>query len=204
MRFARRTTLRGYSGVVSSVLGRRVYLADARPMFPIFYQCLIGESTIARKSTAVSLALDLLRNTDREIITVSKVNSAEGFTDLFDTSDTELEVETELEGNRVFLHIDELKAFFMKARQKATAGNVPMLTELYGGVPEVANNTRQNKTKGLYPHCSVLGASTYRWLESGITTDDIEGGFANRFVYYQAMSRCPLSLFRTHRTHKNW
>lgn len=175
----------GLLSVVGATLGRSVWIQGARPTYPIFYQALIGNTTIARKSTALGFATELLRRVDSDVVMIDNVSSAEGLIDVFDTDSEHNHIDvSDFEGVRGFIHYDELKNLFLKAKQKATENITSKLTEMYNGVHSLSNNTRVNRTIAKYPTTSLLGCSTFAWLESGLSIDDITGGFANRFVFY--------------------
>lgn len=174
----------GLLSVVGATLGRAVFLEGVHPIYPIFYQALIGKTTIARKSTALNLATRLIASVDGDVAMIDNISSAEGLVDIFAT-DGEDPIDTSgFEGLRGLIYYDELKNLFIKGKQKVTESITTKLTQLYNGEDQLSNNTRQNRTVAKYPTAGLIGCSTYAWLESGISIDDIVGGFANRFVFY--------------------
>ena len=174
----------GLLSVVGATLGRAVFLEGVHPIYPIFYQTLIGKTTIARKSTALNLATRLLTRVDNGVVMIDNISSSEGLVDIFGTDGDDPIDTSDFEGLRGLIYYDELKNLFIKGKQKVTESITTKLTQLYNGEDQLSNNTRQNRTVAKYPTAGLLGCSTYAWLESGISIDDIVGGFANRFVFY--------------------
>ena len=173
-----------FLSVVSSVMGRRVYKPKSQPLFPTFFQVMIGE-TDSWKTMAMRAAVRLLYLSDAEVLRMSRINSAEGLAEVLDTSEFEGDVEETKEGVRALIYYDELRALFNKAKQKATANIADDLNTLAMSPVDVSNFTRgSTKTVGMYPAVAFLGCSTFTWFDEVVSAGDVEGGLMNRFLFY--------------------
>ena len=197
---------------VGAVMGRSVFLDWSPPLYPNVFTMLIGNTSIARKSTtryfAVEHLNDLPLGEEPALQLLSSVDSAEGIThslrtqelrrisrnvpsdDGDETSITSVETRDiyeelpQFEGLRALYHLDEIKALFDKRMQVATRGIVSRLTEAYSMPPKLENTSKHFAEVAEYPCVSVLACSTESWLEKSLQLDDIEGGFANRFMFF--------------------
>ena len=70
-------------GLLGASLGRRIYIAENRPIYPNSYIALIGRSGRARKSHAMGIGFDLLDRSDANVIYTKSINSSEGLGNVF-------------------------------------------------------------------------------------------------------------------------
>lgn len=199
--------------VIGASLGRRVYLDATRPIYPNFYTVIIGETGIARKSTALRLGEQLLYDSDMSTFTLRALATPEGLLQLFcppngydlgdatpreDAEDAEPITEQKrymlqnatpgVEGFRILLSLDEFSALLKKSGKSHGEGLIQMLTEAYDYPVKLDLPTRTNPISADHPCLSIMAATTEAWLESSLKLEDIQGGFANRFNYYHATS----------------
>lgn len=69
--------------VIGSSLGRRVYLDGVKPIYPNFYTVVIGETGLARKSTALRIGEDLLGSADPAVFVLRALATPEGLIQVF-------------------------------------------------------------------------------------------------------------------------
>ena len=199
--------------VIGSSLGRKVYLDATHPIYPNFYTVIVGETGIARKSTALRIGEKLLADADRAVRILRGLSTPEGLLQKFvpphgyelgssipsdDIEDPEkINEQMEfmlnnatpgVEGFRVLLSLDEFSYLLKKANKSHGEGLIQMLTEAYDYPTQLDLPTRVNPISADHPCLSIMAATTSAWLESSLKLEDIQGGFANRFSYYHATS----------------
>ena len=201
--------------LIGASLGRRVYLNEIKPIYPNFYSVIIGETGLARKSTALRLGENLLRDADPSVYTLRGLATPEGLLQVFvpppgyslgssipndDETDDEgaasligdqLEfmldnAEPGVEGFRVLISLDEFSYLLKKATKSHGEGLIQMLTEAYDYPIKLDLPTRVNPISVDHPCLSMIAATTMAWLEASLKLEDIQGGFANRISYYYA------------------
>ena len=69
--------------VIGASLGRQVYLNAARPIYTNFYTVIVGETGVARKSTALRLGEQLLRDSDPAVRILRSLSTPEGLLQKF-------------------------------------------------------------------------------------------------------------------------
>ena len=201
--------------VIGASLGRRVYLNEIKPIYPNFYSVIVGETGLARKSTALRLGENLIRAADPSVYTLRALATPEGLLQVFvpppgyslgssipndDTADKgeaasligdQLEfmldnAESGIEGFRVLISLDEFSYLLKKATKPHGEGLIQMLTEAYDYPTKLDLPTRVNPISADHPCTSMIAATTMAWLEASLKLEDIQGGFANRIAYYYA------------------
>ena len=199
---------------IASVMGRSVWITgQPKPLYPNVFCVLLGDTAVARKSTAKELALEHLMMVEMhdeypDVETMSSIATSEGLVHQLrthekrqaqrtvenedgdkDTENYEKELSLypnlpEFEGVRLFIHIDEMRSVFTKRRQQSSEGIISTITEAYSMPPRLQNTSKNASQRAEYPCVTLLGCTTKAWFEKGIRTEDIEGGFANRFMYF--------------------
>ena len=198
--------------VIGASLGRKVYLDATHPIYPNFYTIIVGETGIARKSTALRIGEKLLADADPAVRTLRGLSTPEGLLQKFipptgyehgstvpvDSDEAEpltdqlhymLENSSpNQEGFRILLSLDEFSYLLKKAQKSHGEGMIQLLTEAYDYPNQLDLPTRVNPISADHPCLSIMAATTNAWLESSLKLEDIQGGFANRFSYYHATS----------------
>ena len=64
--------------VVGASLGRRVRLEGTTQIFPNFYTCVVGDTALSRKSTAISCAENLINQADPGVFLLRSLSTPEG------------------------------------------------------------------------------------------------------------------------------
>lgn len=165
--------------ILGARIGRRLWIAYSRKVYPNLYTCLVGPSGLARKTTAIRLGLPLLG--DSAVLT--GLSSMEG-----------LLLHLSKRPNLVVV-LEELATLWTKAKkQEYSMALIPKLAELYD-CPERADlPTRKEPIAVDKPFLSILAATTPEWLEQSMDMTDIMGGAANRFMYLIGGLQHPLSM----------
>ena len=199
---------------VGSLLGRSVWIeGQPQPLYPNIYALMLGKSTVSRKSTSKDMCVSQLGKVEENGIApplamTSAVSTPEGLIDMLRTEEVlsmqrrdedeegnkrtvhykeRVEVYDQLaefEGVRLLLHIDEIRSLFTKRQQRSSAGTIAALTEGYNCPTRMNVPSKTSNQTAMYPTINILGCTTMSWFENGIRTEDIHGGFANRFMFF--------------------
>lgn len=169
-------------------LGRKP--SKRRCEYPNFYQCIVGNTSISRKSTwlrQVKWDVDHA-DAERDILMLDSVASAEGLIDLMSRWDdgeaVKLGVGDYPEGRRVLIHPDEIKSLFLNAKRSSTSTIISRLTELYHCPSKISVNPRTAPATAYYPVVNIFGATTGEWLLDSVSVSELHGGFINRFCFW--------------------
>ena len=192
---------------LGAVMGRSVFLEGTFPIYPNIYSVLLGDTSISRKSTAKDFCMEHMRaampdDGSPEIRMNTSVDTGEGIVNVLathaavtlgSTDDEGAPIEWDVldgfgalpdfEGIRLAIFQDEMRALFNKRTMKSNS-LVARLTEAYSTPSEMSNRSKTASQLAKYPTVSLMGCSTLSWFEKGLVTEDIEGGFANRFMYF--------------------
>ena len=181
---------------VGVVLGRRACVSigrkpsNRRRIYPNFYNAIVGDTSIARKTTCISQSVYDLRETDDmgDILFTEVISSIEGLIDEMsrDPEGDPLKLEDGdfPEGRRALVHLDEMKTLFVSNNRSATSTIIPRLTEAYNPPRELSVRTRTNAVKAPYPVINILAGTTGDWLQDSVSAGDVRGGFINRFGFW--------------------
>jgi len=172
--------------ICGTLLGRRVSITYARPLYPNFYIVLVGESAITRKTTAMRLAEDIGTQFE-EIKRTHGISSAEGL--LLRLGAFQPGKEEECPGHRALLVIEEFASLLRKARQDAITNLPPVLCEIFDSPARIDLPTRKRPLVVLEPFLSILAGTTPEWLQSSLNEEEATGGFANRFIFIRGMPK---------------
>lgn len=167
--------------IMGCTLGRRLRVYHANWLYPNFYTCLVGISGATRKDTCANRGRDILERLNKEeaegesptFRMISGIRSPEGLLD-------------ELAGNRrVRLVVQgEFAALLGKAKQDSNSTLVPTLTELYDCKKQVNPPVRGKPADCREPFLGIIAGTTGIWLRKALSLSDIQGGFANRWLYF--------------------
>ena len=197
--------------IIGSTLGRRVSLDGTTPLYPNFYSVVVGHTGLARKSTALSLAENIIAQADPTVFILHSLSTPEGLMQVFvppdgyelgsalpsgEIDETKTSVmddsigdmlvaaEKGVEGFRILLSIDEFSHLLKKAGKTHGDGLIQMLATAYNYPVKMHLPTRVSPLTADRPCLTAIGATTLQWLESSLKLEDIQGGFANRVTYY--------------------
>ncbi|MCB5284943.1 MAG: DUF3987 domain-containing protein [Candidatus Cloacimonetes bacterium] len=165
-------------------LGNRVWmLSNSKRIYPNIWSCLLGPSSISRKTTALTFAgytiapheqicadlpLDLY---EAKTLVLSNVTYAKLLSLLAANS------------SRVFVH-NELSAWLAEMNKHFNSGYKQTITELYDGISKtVSNLTVTERIRN--PALSIATATTEAWMYRNIRENsDQLGGFLQRYIYF--------------------
>ena len=156
--------------VVGTYFGRDVYSEiGAQRVFTNMFTCVVGESGVAHKTTALSIGSELAKLL--QIPIVSREITQERLWDILASNP------------RGCLLTDEFSALLALARKSYGQGLMEMFLQLYDCPPQMH---RETKTSGKItierPYFSILSGSTPDLLRVAFVTTDITGGLVPRFT----------------------
>jgi putative DNA primase/helicase len=158
-------------GMIAGILGRNICLKDgANTLYTNLYMLVVGESGMARKSTALNICYKFLPHIDPKLI-LGVVMSLEGCLEAFQNHNTHMVI------------YDEIKQLIVNDEKNYGKGLITLYTTLWGCPPAYrvdTKNVKQDKRMILNPTLSILAATTPNWLE--LKEQDVLGGFLGRFL----------------------
>jgi hypothetical protein len=188
---------------LSCALGNRVSIPSglASSIKPNLYMMLIGDSTFLKKTTSLNYGMATLRALSTEkkkhfICEKERYESAlknketllqkpkdQSFLYPDDLTLEQLLVKMQDKPDGVFV-LSELGAFLARMESGYGSGLKEMLTSLFDGK---APHLRETKTSGSFlvenAAPSLVGASTFQWLQNHLKDGDLLSGFLGRFLY---------------------
>jgi len=167
-----------FATVAGAIVGRRAHLSHGQPLFTNLYGCLVGDSGVPRKSTAIFHGKRLLADFQIETLTTC---SWEGLLDALDGK----------ESRRVLLMPGEYRSLALKARQEGSSNIIPGLTEAYDCPPFLKHRTRGKNLDAKDPFVAILSSSTREWLDESFREADTLGGFTNRWTFADGLPKQP-------------
>jgi hypothetical protein len=192
---------------LAGAIGNKVSISSGlkSTIKPNMYMMLIGDSTFLKKTTSLNYGMATLRelNTERkrcflrqiqEILPQAKGEKKEprpqqsrpkdeSFFYPDDITLEQLLVKMQDKPDGLFA-LSELGAFLARMESGYGSGLKEMLTSLFDGK---ADYLRETKTSGSFlvknPAPSLIGASTFQWLQAHLKDGDLLSGFLGRFLY---------------------
>lgn len=154
---------------LSCAIGRRVLLDFG--LFKVYPNCsslLIGPTGLVKKSTAIDVVKDFVREAALCPTGPDKATSEALVTSL-------------LRSSQQFISASEFSVFFGK--QKYNEGLVPMMLKLLDYPSEYEAETQSRGVEMISePAVIILGGSTLSLLQSSTPEEVLSGGFLNRFM----------------------
>ncbi|MCB5285186.1 MAG: DUF3987 domain-containing protein [Candidatus Cloacimonetes bacterium] len=163
-------------------LGNRVYAeVGSLRIYPNIWACVIGPSSISRKTTALRYA-GLTHKPYQDELSKSDPASYELLTLVLNgTTASKLLSLMHLNPCRLFVH-NEFSGWLADMQQSYNKNYKQSLTEIYDGVTR--NYMNQERSELIEePALSVIGASTQDWFYATITNRDQLVGFLQRILY---------------------
>lgn len=165
--------------VIGNIAGRAAYVA--RPLAPVYlnwYVIIVADSGVARKSTAIRHATEILRRYAPEYaefiegkVTPEKLEQTLALQSL------------RTETAHAIISVSELVSIL--GRERYTMGMPGLLTDLYDA-PQHRRSPGSLRVGQLDMHnvfVSLLSASTGTWLSTAINPSIVEGGFTSRCIF---------------------
>lgn len=162
-----------FLAVSGHVIGRNAYLRYASNLYPNHYVCLVGDSGIHHKSTAINVGLEAMGD---ELLAdhppIRSVTTTQGLLVAMDNG-----------GGSALITLDEMASLLSKKKQDFASDLLSRIVELYG-CPKVAGTyTRHDPIEVYDTFVTMVGASTVEWLQTGLTSNDMMAGFGNRMTF---------------------
>lgn len=166
--------------LVSAVLGRNVkFPFGASTIYPNLWIVLLAQSSLYKKSTAISIGRAILRDVDEDIVLPNEFSS-ELLVTMLSKSPSGIFCWSEFAG--------PLASF----NRKYMAGTKEMLTDLYD-CPPIYKRKLKSDEQIIKDACiSILTASAMEWLRAQVRETDVMSGFLARFIFVPASERADL------------
>ena len=160
---------------LSTVIGKKVYIQwGDRRLYPNIYLCLIGKSSLSRKTTSASIQKRILGEYDKNLVLPDQYTGEKLITYLQDHP------------TAVF-YISEFGGFLRACTEKSyMAGVIELLTELFDCPTHFKRHLQSREYEVENPCLSILATSTVEWIVKNIKEHDIRGGFIPRILFFIA------------------
>ena len=157
--------------VMGTILGRSTFFRiGGKRIYPNLWTVLVAKSSVFRKSTSISLGLDLLRQISSDKILPSE----------FSLEKLIQVLEKTPEG---IFHIDEFCHFFSQFYRSYMSGGIGFFLQLY----ETDTIIRRELISGSYllenPCISILSGTTFEGISSSLKESEIRTGLLPRFCF---------------------
>lgn len=199
----------GLKHIITSLLGRKIYIKSSPPVYANFFTALVGNSSDAAKGNALKQAREMLEASDPNVYALSGLATPEGFLEVFvdpkGLEDEEggtfyrggfakhisqefiqpvLDAKALEESIRVSGFFGEFGSVLRKASKQNSQGMLEMLMQIYDAERSVSSPTKVDPTIAWYPAFSMIAATDKRLIEGVLKDQYIAGGFTNRFEWY--------------------
>ena len=180
----------GYS-IISAAMRRRVYLDRFwYNLYPNLYVLVVAESGRLRKSVAINLGLDILRNAVKGATVMSGRMTPEGLIKNLNIVKHERNkdgVVLKKNPSTVMIHADELGTLFGYERQSASRMAI-LLTELYGCPDEYTHTTARDGVVDIRSaYVTLLAATAPQNFK--VMPEETVGGLLGRLVIVAARDK---------------
>lgn len=156
-----------------SVLADRRFIIEVTPqnLFTNIWACLLGKSTVSRKSTAIDINISLLEAAELSEKLLPDDATPEAFLD-------ELQEKPQATFNN-----GEFGEWLAKARKKYQEGITALMSKLYDNPPRHKRKLRRETICVEKPYVSMLVALVPSQMTRYADIDDLESGFFPRFLF---------------------
>ena len=209
--------------IISASLGRRIHLDSQIPIYPNVYTGLIGESAEGHKGISLSVANQILKKADPNVLILTRTATEEGLIDLFNTP-TFIETEDEKgmyingiadllppekvqsiidnidshESIRIMGAFEEFSTILNRSKKVTFSGMTELLMELYDMPAEIItpNKTKTSKSAAFFPTFTMIGCSAFELIEQSLAQHFITAGFTNRIEWYIGEEKDPIFIYK--------
>lgn len=188
--------------VIGAILGRRVWIDYAYPLFPNFYSLNIGRSGSTKKTSAIRIAVDVGRRADATLRMSWTVGSGEGLLEALSAADASETQPIHPIHNRLLLLQGEMGQLLGKARQEGSSTLIPLLLEAFDAPPMMDPTTRNKPITATRPTLSMLAATTTAHLERYLAKSDVYGGLGSRLLIALGEPKDPIPMPRKAEPHR--
>lgn len=153
----------------------------SKPLYPNLYTMLVGNAGTSRKDTAIRFALDLPMRmpSSRGHVQVHKTP----FQIATDVGSAEGMIKFLSENPNTLLYITEYKRLAQNAHRQSTATILSVLTAAWDTPITLDVTTKANPISARFPFLSILAAVQPNILAQEMTPEDIESGYATRWLF---------------------
>ena len=145
-------------------------------LHPNIYMLLVGPSSRDRKSTSISLAMDILEDVEPQRIGPNDFTS-EGLVSRMRTTK-----DSDPENSKMVIAIPEFGTYLTGAKKNYMLGGSTLLCQLYDG--DTVSRARAKDTIIVKrPRVSLIGGCAHGMLEKYVEGVDWEGGFFARMLF---------------------
>ncbi len=169
---------------MSANVGNRLYMYNNSSMiYPNIWACMVGPSSVARKSTALNYAGYTLEKYEESLLDKTAAEYERDTLVLTGTTMSKLMSFLSVNATRLFVH-HEISGWLTEMGKHWNAGYRQVITELFDGINRTMSN--QDRTeKIINPALSIAAASTEGWLYKNVLdTSDQMSGFMQRMIFY--------------------
>ena len=165
-------------------LGNRVYmLSNSTRIYPNIWSCLLGPSSISRKTTALTFAGYTISPHEQLCDELPLDQYEEQALVISNVTYAKLLSLLALNSTRIFVH-NELSAWLAEMNKHFNSGYKQTITELYDGISKTVSNLTTTE-RIQRPALSIATATTEAWMYRNIRDNsDQLGGFLQRFIYF--------------------
>lgn len=159
--------------MLSAVIANCIKIPTSHvPIFPNLWGLVIGDSTLTRKTTAMSMAMNIIRDID-DGIELGSEGSAEGLLVALSNRPRKTSI----------YYKDEVSGFFSAINNKPYMADVPeILTQLYDSPPSYTKNLAKGSFTVVEPCFIFFGGGIRDKVYELVTEQYILSGFLPRFL----------------------
>ena len=173
--------------IAGAQIGRTVSCwYNSEDLYGNLYAVLVGRTGTSRKDTAIKRALalpDYARGT--KIIPAYAVHR--------DVSSAEGLIKTLKQDPNTLLYLTEMSATLKNARRKSTSTILDKLIEAWDTPRRMQNLSKMDSNEVFDPYVSILSATQPGRLARAMGDEEIESGFANRWLYVPGSGKAPIA-----------
>lgn len=159
------------------LIGRGSHIRYATNIYPNWYTCLIGDSGITHKSTAINLGLESLDSFVDEMHIIRALTTKQGLL-------REMEGIQDAGGEpKTLVVLDEIASMLQQKRKDFAADLLATIVELYSSPDFAGTYTRHDPLEVNHPFLSILSGTTIEWLRASLNSNDMAAGFGNRMSF---------------------
>ncbi|HEV2380876.1 MAG TPA: DnaB-like helicase N-terminal domain-containing protein [Terriglobia bacterium] len=160
-------------------LGKYISFRQSKIIYPNLWGVLVGVSSKARKGTAMSYAMNLVREAcSDQVEPLTSIDSWEGIVEVMSLARAK-----SADASHV-IQLEEMRSLLELSSQKGMGKLIPKLCELYDCINPVRKATaHDSRVIDPPPSVSFLAGTTKSWMRK-LTIDEIEGGLGNRLCFF--------------------
>ncbi len=156
-------------------------------LYANLYTVLIGRTGRSRKDTAIKRALGLPQHQFGRDLAVPRFQLAR------DVSSAEGLIQVLKDAPNTLLYLTELTTMLRNARRKGTTTILDRMIEAWDTPDVLQNLNKHSPIEAHRPYLSVIAATQPSRLADNVTDEDIQSGFANRWLFVPGRGKPPMA-----------